>query len=129
MYYCALHLWVLEHTPHFFVNCAIYYVLVYIFRELSLKKIYNTLLNNIDMILLRTSYRHGGFLKFYFKLQLSAFWNIHMVKLCHEKMLILRCIHPSKKRNHLQKKINLHPLITLERPDKKLYSLGIILIP
>ena len=30
---------------------------------------------------------------------------------------------------HLQKKINSHPLIKLERPDKKLYSLGIILIP
>ena len=67
---------------------------MYIFRELSLKKIYNTYLNNIDMVLLRTSYRHAGFLEFDFKLQFSAFWSIHMVKLCHEKMLILRCILP-----------------------------------
>ena len=54
-----------------------------------------------------------------------------MVKLCHEKMLILRCIipPPQKKINHLQKKINPHPLIKIERPDKKLYSLGVILIP
>ena len=54
---------------------------------------------------------------------------MHMVKLCHEKMLILRCILPAKKLNHLQKKINPYPLIKLERPDKKLYALGIILIP
>ena len=36
-------------------------------------------------------------------------------------MPILRCILPPKKLNHHQKKI--------EHPDKKLYSMGIILIP
>ena len=79
------------------------------------------------MVLLRTSYRHGGFLEFHFKLQFSAFWSIHG-KTFHEKMLILRYILPPKKINHPQKKINPHPMIKLERPDKKLYSLGIILI-
>ena len=35
--------------------------------------------------------------------------GVYMVKLCHEKMLISRCILP-KKMNFLQKKINLsHP--------------------
>ena len=29
------------------------------------------------MVLLRTSYKYGGFLEYYFKLQFSAFWNIH----------------------------------------------------
>ena len=29
------------------------------------------------MILLRTSYNYGGFLKYYFKLQFSSFWSIH----------------------------------------------------
>ena len=37
-------------------------VLEHIFRELSLKKMYINL-NNIDMLLLRTSYRYGVFLK------------------------------------------------------------------
>ena len=43
-------------------NGAIWCVLEHIFRELSLKKIYINL-NNIDMLLLRTSYRYGVFLK------------------------------------------------------------------
>ena len=34
-------------------------------------------INNIDMVLLRTSYRYGSFLEFYFKLQFSAFGSIH----------------------------------------------------
>ena len=38
--------------------------------------------------------------------------EVYMVKLCHEKMLILRCT-----------------LENLEHPDKKLNSLGITLIP
>ena len=58
-----------------------------------------------------------------------ARFGVYMVKLCHEKMLILRCILLLKKLIHLQKMINPYPLIKLERPDKKLYSLGIILIP
>ena len=45
MYYCAIYLVALGH----------------IFRKLILKKIYNTYLNNIDMVLLRTSYRYEGF--------------------------------------------------------------------
>ena len=38
---------------------------------------YNNYLNDIDMVLLRTSYRYGGFLEYYFKLQFSAFWSMH----------------------------------------------------
>ena len=48
------------------------------------------------MVLLRTSYRYGGFLEYYFKVQFSAFWSMHD-KTCHERMLILRCILPPKK--------------------------------
>ena len=53
-----------------------------------------------------------------------------MVKLCHVKILILRCIlpPPKKKLNLVQKKTS-HSLENLEQPDKKLNSLGIILIP
>ena len=39
MYYFALSLGVLEHIPRFHVTCAIWRVLEYIFRKLSLKKI------------------------------------------------------------------------------------------
>ena len=57
--------------------------------------------------------------------------GVHMVKLCHEKMRILRSIlHPSKKNwTSSRKKLNLPPLENLEHPDKKLNSLGIISIP
>ena len=41
-----------------------------------LRKYYNYL-NNIDMALLRTSYLYGGFLEYYFRLQISAFWSMH----------------------------------------------------
>ena len=63
MYYCALYLEVLKHTPQ--ISCELYNLvcfskLAYIFHELSPKKFYNTYLNNIDMVLLRTSYRYGG---------------------------------------------------------------------
>ena len=37
-----------------------------------LRKYYNYF-NNIDMVLLRTSYMNGGFLEYYFRLQFSAF--------------------------------------------------------
>ena len=53
-----------------------------------------------------------------------------MVKLCDEKMQILRCIlPPPQKKNEPppEKKLTSHH--QLEQPDKKLYSLGIILIP
>ena len=56
-----------------------------------LRKYYNYL-NNIDMVLLRTSYMYGGFLEYYFRLQFSVFWSMH------ERMLILRCISPPKKK-------------------------------
>ena len=46
-----------------------------------------------------------------------------MVKLCHEKMLILRCILPPPPKK------NEPPPENFEYPDKKLNSLGIILIP
>ena len=55
----TLYLGVLEHTPRFLVNCAIWCVLKHIFREHSLKKIYIKL-NNIDMLQL---YRYGVFLE------------------------------------------------------------------
>ena len=41
-----------------------------------LRKYYNYL-NNIDMVLLRTSYVYGDFLEYYFRLQFSAFWSMH----------------------------------------------------
>ena len=41
-----------------------------------LREYYNYL-NNIDMVLLRTSYMYGGFLEYYVKLQFSTFWSIH----------------------------------------------------
>ena len=64
------------------------------------------------VLMLLTSYRYGGFLEFYFKLQFSVFFSVpalYMVKLCYKKMLILRCIDidlppPPKRMNHLQKK-------------------------
>ena len=59
--------------------------------------------------------------------------GVYMVKLCHEKMLILRYIlspPPKKKLNLLQKKnLTSHLMENLKHPDKKLISLGIILIP
>ena len=36
-------------------------------------------------------------------------YGVCMIKLRHEKMLILRCILPQKKLNYLQKKINPRP--------------------
>ena len=64
------------------------------------------------MLLLRTSYKYTGSSSnniLNFKL---VRLGVYMVKLCHEKMLILRCISPpqKKKLNLLQKKkINLPP--------------------
>ena len=57
--------------------------------------------------------------------------GVYMVKLCHEKMLILRCIlpPPPKIEPPPEKKLTSHPLENLEHPDKELNSLGIILIP
>ena len=55
------------------------------------------------MALLRTSYMYGGFVENYFRLNLVRF-GVCMIKLRHERMLILRCILPPKKLNYLQKK-------------------------
>ena len=46
--------------------------------------------------------------------------GVYMVKLCHEKMLILRCILPPKNQTSSRKKLTSHPLENLEHPDKKL---------
>ena len=74
MYYCALSLEVLQHTPQ--ISCQLCN-LVYVFWStvsvnFLLGKYYNYV-SNIDMVLLRTSYMYGGFLEYYFKLQFSAF--------------------------------------------------------
>ena len=77
MYYCALTLGVLQYIlPRFLVTCAIWCVLEYSSVNFLLRKYYNYL-NNIDMALLRTSYMYGGFVKYYFRLQCSAFWSVH----------------------------------------------------
>ena len=47
-----------------------------------------------------------------------------MVKLCHEKMLILRCILPHKKLNLLQKKVNLPPLGKSRAPRQETQLTG-----
>ena len=93
----------------------------------SLGNIYKYL-NNIDMILLRTSYRYGVFLEYYFKLQFSASWSIHGKALSWENANFK--MHPSKINwASARKNLTSHPLENLEHPDKKLNSLGIILIP
>ena len=70
MYYCALSLGVLQHIlPRFLVTCAIWSTVSVNFL---LRKYYNYF-NNIDLVLLRTSYMYGGFLEYYFRLQFSAF--------------------------------------------------------
>ena len=50
-----------------------------------------------------------------------------MIKLRHERMLILRCILPPQQLNYLQKKSYPppgHHLKNLKHPDKKLKALG-----
>ena len=48
------------------------------------------------MVLLPTSYRYGASYNFIIKLQFNkGAFGVYMVKHCHEKMLILRCILPS----------------------------------
>ena len=61
-----------------------------------LRKYIYKYLNNIDMILLRTSYiGTGSSSNIILNCKLVRL-GVHMVKLCHEKMLILRCILPQK---------------------------------
>ena len=55
--------------------------------------------------------------------------GVYMVKFCHEKMLILRCILPKKSDAPPEKHLTSHPPENLEHLEKKLNSLGIILIP
>ena len=50
-----------------------------------------------------------------------------MVKLCHEKMLIFRCIFCHKTESPPEKNLTLPPE-KIQHPDKKLNSQGIILI-
>ena len=84
------------------------------------------------MLLLRTSYSYGVFLEKYFNFKLVRL-GVYIVKLCHEKMLILRCIlpppPPQKKIEPPIEKKNFPPLENLEHPDRKLNSVGIILTP
>ena len=80
------------------------------------------------MVLLRTSYICTGTSSNIILDYNLVRFGICMIKLCHERMLILRCIlPPSQKMNYLQKKVNppSHHLKNLEHPDKKLKSLGI----
>ena len=67
------------------------------------------------------SYRYGVFLEYYFKLRFRASWSVHGKALSWENANFK--MYPSK--------INWtsHPLENFEHPDKKLNSLGIILIP
>ena len=79
MYYCALSLGVLQHIYFllFFLSLVRFGVFwSTVSLNFLLRKYYNYL-NNIDMVLLRTSYMYGGFLEYYFRLQFSAFWSIH----------------------------------------------------
>ena len=57
------------------------------------KKIYKYL-NNIDMILLRTIAIGTGYSSNIILNCNLVRLGVYMVKLCHEKMLILRCILP-----------------------------------
>ena len=66
-----------------------------------LRKYYNYL-NNIDIVLLRTSYMYGASSNTILDYNLVRF-GVCMIKLRHERMLILRCILPPKKLNYLQK--------------------------
>ena len=99
MYYCALSLGVLQHLlPRFLVTCAIWCVLEYmsfLCMNFLLRKYYNYL-NNIDMVLLRTSYMYGATSNTILDYILVRF-RVCMIKLRHERMLILRCILPLPK--------------------------------
>ena len=72
MYYCVLSLEVLQHTPQIFCHlCNLVCLWSTVSVNFLLRKYYNYV-NNIDMVLLRSSYMYGGFLEYYFKLQFSA---------------------------------------------------------
>ena len=80
MYYCALSLGVLQHTPQ--ISCHLCDLVCFgvQFRTVNfLLRKYCNYLNKIDMVLFRTSYMYGDSSnnQYYFKLQFSAFWSIH----------------------------------------------------
>ena len=76
------------------------------------------------MVLLRTSYMYGAILDY----NLVRF-GVCMIKLRHERMLILRCILPPKKMNYLQKKVNPPPPTEKSRtPSQETQVTGNILI-
>ena len=77
------------------------------------------------MVLLRTSYMYGTSSNTILNYNLVRF-GVCMIKLRHERMLILRCILPPKKLNYLKKKLTPgYHLKNLEHPEEKLQSLGI----
>ena len=80
------------------------------------------------MILLRTSYKYGVFLEYYFKLQFSASWSIHGKALSWENANF-RMYLPQENWTFSRKKLNLLPPGKSRTPWKKFNSLGIILIP
>ena len=77
------------------------------------------------MVLLRTSYRYGGFLEYYFKLQFSTFWSMHDKTSSRENANFKMYSSPQKTELPPEKKLTPHHLKNLEHPDKKLKSLGI----
>ena len=55
--------------------------------------------------------------------------RITSIFLIYNHVKVCSALHLEQQINLLQKKITSHPLENLEHPDKKLNSLGIILIP
>ena len=105
MYYCALYLGVLQHIlPRFLVTYAFWCVLEYSFRVYFILRKYYNYLNNIDVVLHRTSYICTGASSNTISDYNLVRFGVCMIKLRHERMLILRCILPPKKLNYLQKK-------------------------
>ena len=106
MYYCAQSLGVLQHTPQ--ISChlcdLVCFGVAYSFRELSPKKYYNYL-NNITKIwyCCGLAICTGASSNTILNDNLVRF-GVCMIKLRHERMLILRCILPPKKLKYLQKK-------------------------
>ena len=77
MYYCALSWGYCSiYSPNFLslVRFGVFWSTVSV--NFLLRKYYNYL-NNIDMVLLRTSYMYGDFLEYYFRQQFGAFWSMH----------------------------------------------------
>ena len=104
MYYCALSLGVLRHIlPRFLVTVCFGVCWSTVSVSFLLRKCYNYL-NNIDMVLLRTSYMYGGFFEYYFRLQFSAFWSMHDKTSSLENANFRMYLPPQKNLNYLHKK-------------------------